>query len=106
VRRSVWTNPATGYKLSLGNKGALTFQVAGVTLTAAAPPMNAWSHVFALVAPDRASLYLDGKLVAEQLLNGAVLIGMHLVVGEGYTGLLSDLQLSDGPVTTGSATID
>lgn len=97
VRRSVGTDIATGYKLSLSNKGALTFQVAGVTLTAAAPPLNSWSHVVASIAPDRAALYIDGKLVAEQSLDGAVLIGVHLAVGESYAGLLSDLQLFDGP---------
>ena len=98
VRRSVQTNPATGYKLSLGSKGALTWQVAGATLTASAPPVKAWSHVVAALSPDRAALYVDGKLVAEQVLTGAALIGTHLAVGENYAGLLSDLRLFDTPV--------
>ena len=99
VRRSVWSNPATGYKLSLGSKGALTWQVAGATLIAAAPPMNAWSQVVASISSTNAALYLNGKLVAEQALDRATLIGTHLSVGENYSGLISDLRLFDMPMT-------
>jgi acetyl esterase/lipase len=106
VRRSVWASSATGYKLALNNKGALTLQVAGATLTADVAPLNQWSHVIASIAPDRASLYLNGKLVAEQPLHGAVLIGLHFVIGEGYTGLLSDIQLSDRPANPDSGAIE
>ena len=99
VRRSVGTNPATGYKLSLGSKGALTWQVAGTTLIAVAPPLNAWSQIMASVSSNNATLYLNGKLVAEQALDNATLIGTHLSVGENYSGLLSDLRIFDTPMT-------
>ena len=48
-----------------------------------------------LLAPDRAALYLDDKLVGEQPLAGVKLIGNHLIVGEDYTGLISEVKLFD-----------
>jgi acetyl esterase/lipase len=93
VRRSVENNVATGYKLAFGKEGVLTWQVAGVTLTASAPPVGQWTQVTASLATDRAALYLNGKLAAEQALTNAMLIGSNLVVGENYSGALSDFQL-------------
>ena len=93
VRRSVGNSPATGYLLTLGKGGMLTWKVAGVTLTAGPLPLAAWSHVVVSLAPERAALSVDGKLVAEQALTDAALIGATLVVGEGYAGRIADLRL-------------
>lgn len=98
VRRSVWANPATGYKLAFGKEGVLTWQVAGVTLTASAPPVGQWTQVTATLATNRVALYLNGKLAAEQGLTNAVLIGSQLVVGENYAGRLAYLQFFDEPI--------
>jgi hypothetical protein len=97
LSRMIGSSAATGYKLILGKKGVLTWQVAGVTLTAGAPPLNRWSHVLVSLAPDRAVLCLNGAIVAEQRLNDAVLIGSRFVVGENYAGLISDLEIFDQP---------
>ena len=97
LSRMIGSSTATGYKLTLAKNGVLTWQVAGVTLTAGAPPLNAWSHVVISLAPDRAALYLNGTIADEQPLNDAVLIGSHFGVGEGYAGLISDLEIFDQP---------
>ena len=95
IRRSIGSNFATGYQLSLGKKGALTWQVAGSTLTAEAPTVNAWTHIVASLDSNRAALWLNDQLVAEQELKDAALIGAQIVVGESYAGLLSDLRIFD-----------
>lgn len=95
VSRNIGGNCATGFKLSLGKKGAITWQVAGSTLTTEAPPANAWSHLIASADATRATLWLNDRLVAEQSLKDATLIGGQLVVGESYAGLLSDVRIFD-----------
>jgi acetyl esterase len=103
VRRTVGTSPATGYLLTIGKGGMLTWKVAGATLTAGPVPLATWSQVVASLAPDRAALAIDGKLVAEQSLKDAALIGAHLVVGDGYVGRLADLRLFDTAVDAQAA---
>ena len=67
--------------LALGKLGEVTLKVAGQTLTGPVLPVGTWSHVMASVGGDRAALYLNGTVVAEQQLPGVVLIGSRLVVG-------------------------
>ncbi len=95
VRRSIGNHVATGFLLALGKQGEVTLNVAGQTLTGPVLPVGTWSHVLASVGGDRAALYLNGTVVAEQQLPGVVLIGSRLVIGEAYGGGLSDLRIFD-----------
>ena len=99
IRRSAGFGNKMGFTLTLGSKGALTLTAAGVTLTAGAPTLKTWSHIAAAVGPDRAALYLNGQLVGEKPLAGAILIGSRLTVAEDYSGLISDLRVYDAPLT-------
>jgi acetyl esterase/lipase len=93
--RRLGNNAATGCVLAFGKQGALTWQAAGLTLSAAAPSPGVWSLVQASVSADRIALSINGHLVAQQATADAVLIGNQLTVGEQYNGLLAALEIHD-----------
>ena len=94
VRRYANIGNSTGFKLALSNN-VVTLQMGTVSVTGGTLAPNTWCHIVASIAPDRAALYLDDKLVGEQPLAGVKLIGNHLIVGEDYAGLISEVKLFD-----------
>lgn len=99
VRRGTGANaaPATGYLLSFGPKGVLTFKAAGATITGPVLPAKTWSTVSAQVERERITLTVDGKPAGEAPVDPAVLIGNHVVVGEQFAGQVADLRFTDDP---------
>lgn len=93
--RTIRGNTATGCKLAFDPNGRLSWQAAGVTLAAPAPPLGTWSHVAASVSPERTSLWINGLIAAEQPLENALLIGNEFIVADSFSGLISDLRLHD-----------
>ncbi len=98
-KRGAGGGTGTGCTLALGNRGVLTLSVSGTTLTTAIPPASAWTHLAFSIGPDKATLYVNGKIAAEAPLKDAVLIGPRVSIAEDYTGLIRDVNVFDAAIT-------
>ncbi|MDX6766465.1 MAG: prolyl oligopeptidase family serine peptidase [Candidatus Methylacidiphilales bacterium] len=98
-KRGTLTGTGTGCKWVFGPGGVLTLHVAGASLTTKTPLPSGWVNVAFTVSPERAIVYINGQVVAEQALQNAVLIGPRVAVAEDFSGRFSDLFLADHALT-------
>ncbi len=98
----LWIKPETAGEaatlLALGpvkltrSADLLGLQIGSQKLAGEALPVGAWSHVALTVAGGKAVIYLNGKMAGQM---DATLPALEtgLVIGEGYTGLIDEVQL-------------
>lgn len=99
---SLWARPTDATRGTLLQWGAVRIGLEGGTLSAqfgnlklagGEPAAGAWSHVALTLAGGKAVLYLNGAAVA-QADGDAPALGGELRAGDGYTGLIDELELA------------
>ena len=72
-----------------------TLRLAGVTVAGGTLPANAWAQVAVTIAGGRATLYVNGAAAGEAALPAtAPAIAGPWAVGNGFTGLVDELQIA------------
>jgi biopolymer transport protein ExbB len=99
---SLWVRPEVGggtlfaqgpITLALNN-GSPTLRLGSLSLAAPALPANAWAHLVATLAAGKATLYVNGAQAAQgDLPAGAAAIEGAFRIGDGFTGLIDELQI-------------
>lgn len=99
---SLWIKPAAakGTLFAQGaltiklNEGKLTGKLGGLTLDGGNVAASTWSHVAVAVGAGKFTLYVNGAQAAQSDLGEGAAIEGPIKVGEGYTGLVDEMQVA------------
>lgn len=99
---SLWIKPAAakGTLFAQGaltiklNEGKLTGKLGGLTLDGGNVAASTWSHVAVAVGAGKFTLYVNGAQAAQSDLGEGSAIEGPIKVGEGYTGLVDEMQVA------------
>ena len=99
---SLWIKPAAaqGTLFAQGaltiklNEGKLNGKLGGLTLDGGNVAASTWSHVAVAVGAGKFTLYVNGAQVAQSDLGEGAAIEGPIKVGEGYTGLVDEMQVA------------